>query len=291
MVALADPADLPPPSAPLPKTHSITISPVTAADLPAITECELLAFDGTDAVGALLTPLRPRARRVARAPAPLARVRARAAAPCAPAARGRRAARQGRDRTGCAWRGRGRKGDEGGGLREAAPAAGGAARADVAGARAGRLRVPRRGRGARARRARRGRDGRGGARAVPGTTEGGKRGGHGRARLVYSVRFPSRFHFDEKKTECRRRELLVVHPDCQRRGVGAALLAHCTALADAAGVPMLLESSQVGRALYASRGFERVRMSRMEYGGAVASWPVMVREPVVEGKAAELGLE
>lgn len=82
-----------------------------------------------------------------------------------------------------------------------------------------------------------------------------------------------------------------MHPDCQRRGVGAALLAHCTALSDAAGVPMLLESSEAGRALYASRGFTMVRMSRMEYGGAVASWPVMVREPVGKAEAAEPGSE
>ncbi|KAI5122867.1 hypothetical protein M0805_003160, partial [Coniferiporia weirii] len=80
--------------------------------------------------------------------------------------------------------------------------------------------------------------------------------------------------------ECYILRTLVVHPNVQRRGIGSALLKHCFALADAAGVPIYLEASQAGAPLYTAHGFETIRTLQVEYAGEVVKLPVMVREPV-----------
>lgn len=49
---------------------------------------------------------------------------------------------------------------------------------------------------------------------------------------------------------------MVVAPELQRRGLGARLLDHFLALADARRIPVGLCATEQGRPLYASRGFE-----------------------------------
>ncbi|KAH8116691.1 hypothetical protein DFH11DRAFT_1505314 [Phellopilus nigrolimitatus] len=75
-----------------------------------------------------------------------------------------------------------------------------------------------------------------------------------------------------------RDELMYTHPSHRQRRVGASLLAHCIALADAARLPLLLESSPSGTPLYMRFGFTEVYRSRVEYRGEVFEWPVMMRE-------------
>ena len=76
-----------------------------------------------------------------------------------------------------------------------------------------------------------------------------------------------------------------------RSGVGSALLKHCTRIADAAHLPVILESTQVAVSLYVKHGFQTVKRCRLEYMGPhdVVEWPVMVREPTggyIEGGEA-----
>ncbi|KAL7416453.1 acyl-CoA N-acyltransferase [Mrakia frigida] len=74
--------------------------------------------------------------------------------------------------------------------------------------------------------------------------------------------------------------LLFVDPAYQGMGVGSALLNYGISRADAAGLPMYLESSNPGRAVYAAKGFEVVRMMEIddenEEGGKLR-WPAMLR--------------
>jgi len=72
-------------------------------------------------------------------------------------------------------------------------------------------------------------------------------------------------------------EILGVHPEYQRRGVGAALVRHCISMADAAGLPVYLEASKAGIALYEYLGFKTVRECSIVYKGEVIDWPVMIR--------------
>ena len=65
----------------------------------------------------------------------------------------------------------------------------------------------------------------------------------------------------------------------------------CTRLADAAHIPIILESTPMAIALYERHGFKTVRTSKIVYMGPedVVEWPVMVREPIggyVEGGEA-----
>ncbi|KAI5115838.1 hypothetical protein M0805_009601 [Coniferiporia weirii] len=80
--------------------------------------------------------------------------------------------------------------------------------------------------------------------------------------------------------------LLFVHPHFERRGVGSALLAHCTALADAAHMPLYLEATGPGAPLYAVRGFETISVLRLEYRDEIIELPIMVREPKPMGVSA-----
>lgn len=47
-------------------------------------------------------------------------------------------------------------------------------------------------------------------------------------------------------------------PEFQRRGVGSMLVREAQRLARRDGVPVVLESSEAGQAMYARNGFERV---------------------------------
>ena len=51
----------------------------------------------------------------------------------------------------------------------------------------------------------------------------------------------------------------MVHPDAQRRGVGAALLTWGCEQADRLGVPICLESTPAGLRLYERFGFKEAR--------------------------------
>lgn len=80
---------------------------------------------------------------------------------------------------------------------------------------------------------------------------------------------------------CCARHVLFVHPDLQGRGVGRALLAHASALADAARVPLYLEASSTRAvAFYATHGFAQIRTLEIHYRGEDLPLPVLVREPV-----------
>ena len=90
--------------------------------------------------------------------------------------------------------------------------------------------------------------------------------------------------------------LLLVHPSHQGRGIGSALLDHCCSLADAEGVPMMLESSEAGLQLYTSRGFVTVDEVNLIYNGERVYTPCMVRQPVAPtpppktGESADRGV-
>ncbi|KAH8110140.1 hypothetical protein DFH11DRAFT_1490466, partial [Phellopilus nigrolimitatus] len=60
---------------------------------------------------------------------------------------------------------------------------------------------------------------------------------------------------------------LFVHPSFQQRGAGSALLAHCAEIADAASVPLVLEASPAGTALYAAHGFSTLTTIGVLYRG------------------------
>ncbi|KAL5483609.1 hypothetical protein ACEPAI_8841 [Sanghuangporus weigelae] len=74
--------------------------------------------------------------------------------------------------------------------------------------------------------------------------------------------------------------LFYVHPAFQRRGVGSALLAHCTSVADAQGVPMMVESSPSGHRLYQNHEFMDVDLIDFTFAGERIVMPCMVRQPV-----------
>ncbi|KAI5116833.1 hypothetical protein M0805_008569 [Coniferiporia weirii] len=76
---------------------------------------------------------------------------------------------------------------------------------------------------------------------------------------------------------------LAVHPQLQRRGIGSALLAQCSAVADATNTAIYLEASAEGVPLYTSHGFRTIRTVRIEYKDEVVEMPVMVREPATAG--------
>lgn len=79
--------------------------------------------------------------------------------------------------------------------------------------------------------------------------------------------------------------LLAVHPDCQRRGIGGALLKHGLEEAKKLGMPVWLEASPEGISLYKAHGFEIVEpvaWTLAEHGGTeedgkVESWG-MIKE-------------
>ncbi|EZF31327.1 hypothetical protein TMEN_5795 [Trichophyton mentagrophytes] len=79
--------------------------------------------------------------------------------------------------------------------------------------------------------------------------------------------------------------LLAVHPDCQRRGIGGALLKHGLEEAKKLGMPVWLEASPEGFPLYKAHGFEIVEpvaWTLAEHGGTeedgkVESWG-MIKE-------------
>lgn len=70
---------------------------------------------------------------------------------------------------------------------------------------------------------------------------------------------------------------LSVAPEAQRRGVGRALLRWGVERGEEEGVPVVLESSEAGRGLYAGAGFEVVGWQTFE--GRDYRQPVMVRAP------------
>jgi predicted N-acetyltransferase YhbS len=78
------------------------------------------------------------------------------------------------------------------------------------------------------------------------------------------------------------RNLLFASTTYPRSGIGSVLLKHIIDLANAAHLPLILESTQIAKPLYAKNGFEVVKHSRIEGRGPedVVEWPVMVREPV-----------
>ncbi|KAI5122823.1 hypothetical protein M0805_003118 [Coniferiporia weirii] len=85
-----------------------------------------------------------------------------------------------------------------------------------------------------------------------------------------------------RERDCYILRMVFVHPHIQRRGVGSALLVHCSDLADAAHVPLYLEASSAGAPLYTARGFRTLQTLRLEYKGEVILIPAMAREPAGE---------
>lgn len=51
---------------------------------------------------------------------------------------------------------------------------------------------------------------------------------------------------------------MIVHPDCQRRGIGSRLLAEVCSLTDEVGQDVYLESSPRGTKLYLNAGFDKI---------------------------------
>jgi predicted N-acetyltransferase YhbS len=75
---------------------------------------------------------------------------------------------------------------------------------------------------------------------------------------------------------------LACHPDSRGRGLGDSLMRAVTDRADAEGLPLFLEAAPTGvDSYYESRhGFERVSVSRMEFGpGGGFDLPLMLRRP------------
>jgi N-acetylglutamate synthase-like GNAT family acetyltransferase len=73
--------------------------------------------------------------------------------------------------------------------------------------------------------------------------------------------------------------LFCVSNEYQNRGIGSALLAHCTELANKQGIPILIESTQAGLDFYKNRGFKDVKVCELEYKGETIRWPMMLKEP------------
>lgn len=77
--------------------------------------------------------------------------------------------------------------------------------------------------------------------------------------------------------------ILAVHPDHQRKGIGAFGLQWGLQKADELGLPIYLESSRDGRRLYAKHGFKvlgRMDFDDSKYGPAnAAEHTIMLREP------------
>jgi hypothetical protein len=77
--------------------------------------------------------------------------------------------------------------------------------------------------------------------------------------------------------------VLVTDPEEQRRGAGAMLLKWGLDQADRAQLPAYLESSEVGRPLYARWGFEVIKpvaFDLTKYGGEGSDFnTIMIRQP------------
>ncbi|KAL5521003.1 hypothetical protein ACEPAG_8925 [Sanghuangporus baumii] len=74
--------------------------------------------------------------------------------------------------------------------------------------------------------------------------------------------------------------LFHVHPAFQGRGIGSALLAHCTSIFDTLGTPIMLEASAAGVRLYEKHGFVKVDSIDFTFAGEHIVLPCMVRQPV-----------
>ncbi|GBG00378.1 hypothetical protein Rsub_13060 [Raphidocelis subcapitata] len=74
---------------------------------------------------------------------------------------------------------------------------------------------------------------------------------------------------------------LASHPSARGRGLGDAVMRAITRRADSEGLPLFLEAAPTGvDAYYESRhGFERVAVSRMEFGAGGFEMPLMLRRP------------
>lgn len=70
--------------------------------------------------------------------------------------------------------------------------------------------------------------------------------------------------------------MFAVHPSCQGRGVGRALLQHCIGLAAAEKTPLILESTAAGYPFYVANAFKVVDRGHVEYIRNSYEWPVMV---------------
>jgi GNAT superfamily N-acetyltransferase len=129
---------------------------------------------------------------------------------------------------------------------------------------------------------------------VPGKDEEGRAAPQDFMRFLYRVRWE---YMGTKPFYCKFLELkakpcsnvlvlhiLVTHPDHHRRGAGAMLLAWGLRKADSAQLPSFLESSPMGRPLYARMGFtprheEVWDLSKYGLEGTQTS-TVMIRDPL-----------
>lgn len=74
------------------------------------------------------------------------------------------------------------------------------------------------------------------------------------------------------------RQMMVVHPHYQKRGVGSALMARVLQLADLTNTPIFIrDATPAGMPLYTSNGFTQVDTLRFEYKGEVAEMYTLVR--------------
>ncbi|KLO13394.1 hypothetical protein SCHPADRAFT_940422 [Schizopora paradoxa] len=71
-------------------------------------------------------------------------------------------------------------------------------------------------------------------------------------------------------------EMFAVHPSCQGRGAGRALLQHCIGLPADQKIPMILESTAAGYPFYVTNAFKVVERGHVEYCRKSYEWPVMV---------------